>query len=99
VRNRRECALRKRAPLSALCAVCGLLLLAACTGDGIFPTTGLPPAPPGPPPPYPTFSPTGPSAADERLLTTPEREALETQLNKLGSDREAGVRRRIEKTK
>jgi hypothetical protein len=76
-----------------------LLMLAGCAGEGIFPTSGLPQAAPGAPPPYPTFGPTGPSEADERLLTTAEREALEKQLDKLGSDREAGVRRRIERAK
>ena len=83
-----------------LSAACALLLLAGCANDGAFPVSELPPAPPGPPPPFPSFTATAEGAVDgTRVLTTAEREALEAELSKLAIDREAGVRRRIERSK
>lgn len=83
-----------------LSATCAGLLLAGCANDGVFPVGELPSAPPGPPPPFPTFSSPADHAADDtRVLTTAEREAMEAELSKLASEREAGVRRRIERGK
>jgi hypothetical protein len=76
----------------------GLLFLAGCANEGIFPKAELPAANVGPPPPFPTLS-AAPLEEDDRVLTTAEREAMEAQLSKLASEREAGVRRRIERSK
>ena len=76
----------------------GLLFLAGCANEGIFPKGELPAANAGPPPPFPTLS-AAPLEDDDRVLTTAEREAMEAQLSKLASEREAGVRRRIERSK
>ena len=81
-----------------LFALTGLLFLAGCANEGIFPRSELPAANVGPPPPFPTLG-VAPAGEDDRVLTTAEREAMEAQLSKLASEREAGVRRRIERSK
>jgi hypothetical protein len=92
-------ALQKRVRPAGFAATVGaLVLLAGCAGEGIFPTSGLPPAPPGPPPPFPSFVPTS-DTDGEQVMSTAEREAMEQQLAKLAKEREAGVKRRIERGK
>jgi hypothetical protein len=74
------------------------LVLAGCVNEGIFPKGELPAPNAGPPLPFPTLS-AAPVDEDDRVLTTAEREAMEAQLSKLARDREAGVRKRIERSK
>lgn len=96
-----ERAVRNR-PLAArfIAAACGLLLLAACAGEGILPKTELPPAPAGPQPDYPSFAPRDTGTDDERGVLTPvERQEMEARLGKLAKDRETGVKRRIDQSK
>lgn len=88
---------RWRAPWLALA---GLLLLAGCANEGIWPKEDLPPAPPGPPLATPSFQSRDAATDDERgMLTEFEREQLEERLTKLAKDREKGVARRIDNSK
>jgi hypothetical protein len=90
----------RRISARPLAAAAGLLLLAACANEGIWPTEPLPPAPAGPPPPAPSFnSPHVANPGQPEVLTNIEREELEARLSKLAKDREAGVQRRIQMSK
>jgi hypothetical protein len=85
-------------PAKFLSVVAAFILLANCAAQGIFPNEPIPPAPPGPPAPFPTLAP--PSLADEsKVLTEAERAEMEAQLTKLAKDREAKIKRRIERPK
>jgi hypothetical protein len=94
-----ERALRKGSYRAVLpFALTGALFVAGCANEGIFPRSELPSANVGPPLPFPTLN-AAPVDDDNRVLTTAEREAMEAQLSKLASEREAGVRKRIERSK
>jgi len=86
---------KRRSPW--LAAAAGLLLLAGCTNEGIWPKEDLPPAPVGAPLPTPSFQSRDSGTDDERgMLTEYERGQLEERLTKLAKDREKGVAKRIE---
>jgi hypothetical protein len=83
-----------------LAAAAGLLMLAGCANEGIWPKDELPAAPPGGPLPTPSFQSRDKATDDERgMLTEYERLQLEERLTTLAKDREKGVARRIDSQK
>jgi hypothetical protein len=83
-----------------LAAAVGLLMLAGCANEGIWPKEDLPAAPPGAPLPTPGFQSRDSGTDDQRgMLTEIERDQLEERLTKLAKDREKGVARRIDSSK
>ena len=89
----------RRMSARPIAAAFGLLLLAACANEGIWPTEPLPPAPAGPPPPTPSFQSPTSGNLDPEVLTELERKELEERLARIAKDRERGVVRAIQKGK
>jgi hypothetical protein len=73
-------------------------LLAGCANEGGIPfmTPAAPPSP-GPQPEYPTL--VSPPRDEEKppILNEAQRQALEKELDKAATERETGIRRRLEK--
>lgn len=75
--------------------VLGLVLLAGCANEGMWPKEPLPPAS-AVQPPFRGFQPPQTGSDDERgVLTESEREELEERLSRLPGEREQGVARRL----
>lgn len=87
--------MRRAALVGALAA-----LLAGCANEGGIPfiTTPAPPSP-GPQPEYPSL--VSPPRDEEKppILTEPQRQSLERELDKAATDRETTIRRNLEKNR
>jgi hypothetical protein len=82
----------------------GLVLFVAGCGSTIttipFTNTPLPPQSPGPRPAYPNLAAPAPQPVDAKpVLTDDQQKAFEAELEKAANDREAKVKRRLERDK
>ena len=76
------------------------MLLAGCANEGGIPFLSSPVAPsPGPPPAYPTLVSPPRDAEKPAIMTEAQRKDLEKELDKAAVDREATIRRNLEKNR
>jgi hypothetical protein len=80
-----------------------MLFVSACGGmitSIPFTNTPLPPQTPGPPPEYPSLAAPPPKAPDPKpVLSSDQQKEAESALEKAATEREAKVRKRLERDK